>query len=83
MKEMCERIVEKLENISENCWDGRFINLYDTIDTIYEVTNEYKLTRCCDCRYKHRTKRNLWCDIFDKIMPENGYCCFGEESDGV
>lgn len=83
MKEICERIISKLEDLSEHDDYGKVVDLYEAIDAIYEVANEYKLTKCCDCRYKHRTERNLWCDIFDKIMPENGYCCFGEELDGV
>lgn len=37
------------------------------------------LTRCEDCVLKHYSGNNLWCDIFDKIMPENGFCCFGDD----
>lgn len=33
---------------------------------------------CEHCRYKRMSCRNLWCDIFDKIMPEDGYCCYFE-----
>lgn len=33
---------------------------------------------CEHCRFKQMSSRNLWCDIFDKIMPEDGYCCFFE-----
>ena len=37
-------------------------------------------TRCRDCVLKHYSSSdNLWCDIFDKIMPENGYCCFADD----
>lgn len=38
-----------------------------------------RLIRCKDCNLKHYSESgNLWCDIFDKIMPENGFCCFAE-----
>lgn len=40
--------------------------------------NLVRVTKCKDCRFHHCSERNLWCDIFDKIMPEDGYCCFGE-----
>lgn len=33
---------------------------------------------CEHCRFKRMSGKNLWCDIFDKIMPEDGYCCFFE-----
>ena len=33
---------------------------------------------CEYCRFKRMSGKNLWCDIFDKIMPEDGYCCFFE-----
>lgn len=33
---------------------------------------------CKDCDHKQRSEMNLWCNIFEKIMPEDGYCCFGE-----
>lgn len=37
-------------------------------------------TRCIDCALKHYSpSNNLWCDIFDKIMPENGFCCFADD----
>lgn len=37
-------------------------------------------TRCRDCVLKHYSSSdNLWCDIFDKTMPENGYCCFADD----
>ena len=35
-------------------------------------------TYCKECVHHRCSERNLWCDIFDKIMPEEGYCCFGE-----
>lgn len=38
------------------------------------------LTRCEGCILKHySSSNNLWCDIFDKIMPENGFCCFADD----
>lgn len=33
---------------------------------------------CEHCRFKRMSSSNLWCDIFDNIMPEDGYCCFFE-----
>ena len=33
---------------------------------------------CEHCMFKRMSDRNLWCDIFDKIMPEDGYCSFFE-----
>lgn len=44
---------------------------------------EYKekecLLRCKDCDLKYYSEsNNLWCSIFNTIMPEDGYCCFGE-----
>ena len=33
---------------------------------------------CEYCRYKRTSYRNMWCEIFDKIMPEDGYCCLFE-----
>lgn len=40
-----------------------------------------EVVRCEGCRFHSFSVSNLWCDIFDKIMPENGYCCFGERKD--
>lgn len=37
-----------------------------------------EVTRCKDCVRHRCSEGNLWCDIFDKIMSEDGYCCFGE-----
>ena len=37
-----------------------------------------EVVRCKDCQFYLNRGRNCWCDIFDTIMPENGYCCFGE-----
>ena len=37
------------------------------------------LTRCEYCVLKHYSGYNLWCDIFDKIMPEDSFCCFGDD----
>ena len=45
----------------------------------YEEKEIKNVIRCKDCIYKRMSNQNLWCDIFDKIMPEDGYCCFGEE----
>ena len=39
------------------------------------------LVRCKDCILKHYSEsNNLWCDIFNTIMPEDGYCCFGDNN---
>ena len=38
-----------------------------------------EIIRCKNCAYHHNSERNLWCDIFDKIMPEDGFCSLGEE----
>lgn len=36
------------------------------------------LVKCKDCKLKHYSEsNNLWCDILKRIMPEDGYCCFG------
>lgn len=48
-------------------------------DELVGVLNDVEpVVRCKDCRYRCYSISNLWCDIFDKIMPENGYCSFGE-----
>ena len=37
------------------------------------------IVKCKDCKLKHYSEsNNLWCDIFERIMSEDGYCCFGE-----
>ena len=50
------------------------------IDNIKPV-NAVEVVRCDQCRFHSYSISNLWCDIFDKIMPEDGYCCFGERKD--
>lgn len=51
-------------------WDEYWFDAYEE--------KEY-FTRCRDCVLKHYSSSdNLWCDIFDKIMPENGFCCFAD-----
>lgn len=42
-----------------------------------------EIIRCKACVHHRCSERNLWCVIFNKIMPEDGYCCFGEDSDGM
>lgn len=52
-----------------------------TISERKDKTDEYKinLIKCKDCKLKHYSEsNNLWCDIFERIMSEDGYCCFGE-----
>lgn len=45
---------------------------------VYEEKGD--IVRCKDCDLKHYSDSdNLWCDIFDKIMPEYGYCSLGEK----
>ena len=37
------------------------------------------IVKCKDCKLNHYSEsNNLWGDIFERIMPEDGYCCFGE-----
>jgi hypothetical protein len=51
-------------------WDEYWFDAYEE--------KEY-FTRCRDCVLKHYSSSdNLLCDIFDKIMPENGFCCFAD-----
>lgn len=35
---------------------------------------------CEYCMFKRASCRNTWCTIFDKIMPEDGYCCLFESA---
>lgn len=52
-------------------WDEYWFDAYEE--------KEY-FTRCENCVLKHySSSNNLWCDIFDKIMPENGFCCFADD----
>ena len=37
-----------------------------------------EVVRCKDCRHCRRTEWNIWCSIFDKVVPEEGFCNFGE-----
>lgn len=49
-----------------------------------KIIGEFKeVVKCEECVHRRRSERNLWCDIFDKIMPEDGFCCFGDEDYGV
>lgn len=41
--------------------------------------NEVDIVRCKDCRFKEYSSKNLWCNIFDQILPEEGFCCYGEK----
>lgn len=55
--------------------------VFFTEENILDLINRQKerLVRCKDCNLKHYSESgNLWCDIFDKIMPENGFCCFAD-----
>lgn len=47
----------------------------------YEERELACLVRCKNCAYSgYRTSgKKLWCDLFDRIMPEEGYCCFGDK----
>lgn len=42
-----------------------------------------EVTRCKDCVHHRCSERNLWCDIFDKIMSEDDYCSLGGRIDGM
>lgn len=46
----------------------------------YEDKEVKDVVRCENCAFSgyRASGKNLWCDIFDKIMPEEGYCCFGD-----
>ena len=39
------------------------------------------VVRCKDCglKYYSDSGKNLWCDVFDCIMPKDGYCSFGDK----
>lgn len=37
-----------------------------------------EVVECRDCAFRRRSEHNLWCEIFDKIVPNNGFCNFGE-----
>ena len=58
--------------------DGHFVDghWFDA----YEEKEVKDVVRCENCAFSgyRASGKNLWCDIFDKIMPENGYCCFGD-----
>lgn len=58
--------------------DGHFKDEY-WFDA-YEEKEVKDVVRCKNCAYSgyRASGKNLWCDIFDKIMPEEGYCCFGD-----
>lgn len=47
----------------------------------YEDKEVKNVVRCINCTFSgyRASGKNLWCDIFDKIMQEDGYCCYGEE----
>ena len=47
----------------------------------YEGKEVKDVVRCVNCAFSgyRASGKNLWCDIFDKIMPKDGYCCYGEE----
>lgn len=119
MRIIFDRIIAKLEDLSEHDVCGDIVNLEDAIRAVYEVKNYYKdkfvsvrcleqvkwerdiaigqlkelglglgeeidkddfikVTRCKDCKHHRCSERNLWCNVFDIIMPEDGYCCCGE-----
>lgn len=46
----------------------------------YEEKEVKDVAMCKNCifSYYRESGKNLWCNIFDKIMPEDGFCCFGE-----
>lgn len=58
-----------------------FVNLNFVDEVWFDAYKEKAcLVRCKDCALKHYSESgNLWCDIFDKIMPENGFCCFADD----
>ncbi len=58
--------------------DGHFWDEY-WFDA-YEDKELAGLVKCKNCAYSgyRASGKVLWCDIFDKIMPEEGYCCFGD-----
>lgn len=50
-------------------------------DVVHILISKYDLNtwvKCKWCMHHKLSEQNLWCQIFDKIMPEDGYCCFGE-----
>ena len=46
----------------------------------FEEKEVIGVIKCKNCAYSgyRASGKNLWCDIFDEIMPEEGYCCFGD-----
>ena len=59
--------------------DDRSKDVFLIKDENGNVIGEFEETiRCKNCANHRYSDRNLWCDIFDKILPEDGYCCFGE-----
>lgn len=58
-----------------------FVNLNFVNEVWFDAYKDKEyLVRCKDCDLKHDSENgNLWCDIFDKIMPEDGFCCFADD----
>lgn len=46
----------------------------------YEDKEIKNVVRCKNCAFSYygESGKNLWCDIFDKIMTEESYCCYGD-----
>lgn len=64
----------------EECEDYGIVGV-DPKDVVHIIISRYNwraFVRCQYCMHRELSERNLWCKIFGKIMPEDGYCCFGE-----
>lgn len=41
-----------------------------------------EVIRCKDCdMHRYSESHNLWCKVFDMIMPEDGFCSLGEKKE--
>lgn len=72
--------ISKLPNFEITANDGqKFVLL--PFEHLYDIpeANVIESAKCKDCVMKHYSGQNLWCDIFDKIMPEDGFCCFADD----
>ena len=84
-KDEIEEVIQRIKNAP--VVDAVSKSLYDQIkwerDIALSQLEELGISLgqksgCEHCRFKRMSGKNLWCDIFDKIMPEDGYCYFFE-----
>lgn len=61
--------------------DSGVLLMVDELENLPVINNKRvkSIIRCEECVLKHySSSSNLWCDVFDRIMPEDGFCCFGD-----